>query len=238
MVRALSSQNAALLGRTSAVLALYVWMRKAMKPIIFNAESVRAILGGRKTQTRRVINRQPQKTGLGDWSYFKPNQIYAEYTFMSQAGMTRRLPKFCPYGYKGESLWVRETWNCSFADQEVREQDADPKTGECLVAFYKADDEDDREGYFGDWYYPEWRSPIFMPRWASRITLQITDVRVQQVQDITTADLRAEGMRNTVDYGPILYDQFARVWDSINAKRGYGWAKDPWVWVIEFTKDA
>lgn len=123
----------------------------------------------------------------------------------------------------GDRLWVRETWNIQTVDKVER------------VA-YRADIPN---GYS----FVPWRPSIFMPRRFSRITLEITDVRVERVRDISEADARAEGVTNA-DEGSNPIDgshtiaNFANLWEKINAKRGYGWQANPWVWVIEFKQVA
>lgn len=174
------------------------------RPILFKGEMVRAILDGRKTQTRRVI-KSTQKTSWlldGDWSdgFIKDPDNY--------------LHRDCPYGKKGDFLWVRETfW----------ESDG------CY--FYRADGHDDFE---------RWKPSIHMPRMASRISLRIVDIRVERVQDIGMEDIKAEGVE--FSYQPLqnVFEsyriEFESLWDSINAKRGYGWDENSWVWVVEFER--
>ena len=112
----------------------------------------------------------------------------------------------CPHGQVGDRLWVKETWW----------QDSDNDI------YYKADwQTNPRNG--------KWKPSRFMPRWASRITLEITEVRVERVQEISAADCFKEGVEM---YKPI--QQFQSLWDSLNAKRGFGWEVNPWVWVIRF----
>jgi hypothetical protein len=144
--------------------------------------------------------------------------------------------EFCPYGSLGDRLWVRETW------QQTRPRKSDgqrfilrtPAKG-CGDLHYAADGEPDEP--------PKWRPSIYQPRWASRITLEVVSVRVERVQEITTADIRAEGvddgytnprMGKRHDNGMRM--AWEELWDSINAKRGYGWESNPWVWVITFKR--
>jgi hypothetical protein len=156
------------------------------RPILFSGPMVRALLEGRKTQTRRV-HKAP--TGLEHL-----------------AGSV--LPRF----EVGDRLWTRETWA--------------PKTNGFL--------------YGADWLpsaydgLKPWRPSIFMPRRASRLTLTVTDVRVQRVQDISATDAEEEGVR--CDMSPRTFvDHFHRLWDSLNASRGYGWEANPWVVALTFT---
>lgn len=204
------------------------------RPIIFTGEMVRAILDGSKTQTRLVVKPQPCRNSVGQWLWEKrPGlQIPFHPELDEQYYPRTKLQNCCPYGrakyreWAGDLLWVRETW----ADHDK----AGVKTN---AERYRADllpggEVDDRF---------KWRPSIFMPRLASRILLEITNVRVELVQDISHADALAESMRedaepNNYGAGGRARDAFAKLWDSINAKRGFGWESDPWVWVIEFKK--
>lgn len=130
----------------------------------------------------------------------------------------------CPYGRPGDRLWVRETWKHieggAIYDASGGTIDAfDPET------IYRAD----RPNRYGPWM-----SPIHMPRWASRITLEITDVRVERLQDISEDDAYAEGVKHSEHGGITARDGFQRLWESINGAGS--WDTNPWVWVIEFKK--
>lgn len=192
------------------------------KPIIFSADMVRAILEGRKTQTRRVV--KPQPSGGLRWNAVVVNG-HGGWTDMHGD------PRGCPYGKTDCRLWVRETWGYSAALPTSAHYTRDDSTW-CAypdMRGYKADDPP------GNWC---WKPSIHMPRWASRITLQVTDVRVERVQDISEADAMAEGVvawHDTVD-GTVYRPEFHLLWDSINATRGFGWSANPWVWVIEFER--
>ena len=122
----------------------------------------------------------------------------------------------CPYGQVGGRLWVRETWDSAH----------DNVTGTAI--FYKADFNDTVPK--GDF---TWRPPIFMPRWASRITLEITNISVERLQDITAGDCVKEGSYMATDKDD--EGGFINLWDSINGKT-YPWESNPWCWVIEFKK--
>lgn len=141
----------------------------------------------------------------------------------------------CPYGKKGDKLWVRETWSHDAPTlEECRSRHEDIMTGGSCVSYgpyYKASEEN-----------PEtlkWKPSIFMPRWASRITLRLTDVRIERVQDITNSEALAEGTPDlrTMENGWDMRDCFRELWDSISKKRGYGWDKNPLVWVLQFEKE-
>jgi len=187
------------------------------RPILFSGSMVRAILNGRKTQTRRL---------------YKSRCCDAE----TAAGPLGALPS--PYGSPGDRLWVRETWGRSAHDRMLYRASDD------LVQAVASDE--------GGWVSnPTWRPSIHMPRWASRITLEIISVRVQRLQDISEHDAREEGVEE-LDSGDVRAADiwrmaksmgdttegsrtwFACLWDSINGKRA-PWASNPWVWAIEFT---
>lgn len=174
------------------------------RPILFNGEMVRAILAGRKTQTRRAVKPQPVE---GCWMGGPRNGVWDERTGMAWFGQTWR----CPCGVSGDCLWVRETW-CS-----------DPEPSQPERVCYRAT--------AGDESFIRWKPAIHMPRWASRITLEIAEVRVQRLQDISEEDARAEGVENVY----CARDCFADLWDSINGKRA-PWSSNPWVWAISFRK--
>ena len=194
------------------------------RPIIFTPESVRGILDGQKTMTRRVIKfilNEPHVGGcppnklFGDWALSEVGEIkngVLDYACQSDVDDSKALKIKCPYGVPGSVLWVRET---------LYNEDGD--------WVYKADSSW-AENLPKDWLKKNCHKgvipSIFMPRLASRINLEIISIKVERVQDISEADARAEGFYNS--------GYFAEIWDSINAKRGYGWNINSWVWVIEF----
>lgn len=116
----------------------------------------------------------------------------------------------CPYGAPGDLLWVRETF-------DVRTVAGD------TVVFYRADCGSDGDG-------AKWKPSIFMPRALSRISLKITDVRVERLQEMKREEAEAEGIGDS----PLWRPAFKQLWDAINAKRGHSWDSNPWVWVIKF----
>ena len=191
------------------------------RPILFSAEMIKAILDGRKTMTRRVIKDNcPFVTG----AYFDEE---TERWYWTTGAERERLPTDrclgkCPYGQPGDRLWVRETW-LSYRHLHKNGRD------EALL-IYRADGEDLPKQARGT----KWRPSIFMPRWASRITLEITAVRVERVQDIGDEDAEAEGLSWCNAASP--RDKFQCLWNSLNLKRGYGWDANPWVWVISFKR--
>lgn len=194
------------------------------KPILFNTEMVQAILAGRKTQTRRVVKDCPD--GF-EWVLKKPGDslCYAGKLNGGSSQYWESSPYFCPYGRPGDTLWVRETW-------------ADNIPGCPNGITYRADHQDPNGD--GPANPIKWRPSIFMPRWASRINLTITGVRVERLQDITEDDAKAEGIEQlgggvgvlNHKYG-MMTTLYAELWNSINGKK-HLWASNPWVWVIEF----
>lgn len=204
------------------------------KPILFSGEMVKAILEGRKTQTRRVMKPQPECIGAlestpgGELVYLYPHGD-GEKTY------------FCKFPY-AHQLWVRETWkdneNAVYAEQVYSRgrRHAAPRF------IYKADQIAETHG--------DWKPSIFMPRQASRITLEVVNVRVERVQEITKEDAKAEGASNVWRWDakrnaehPEYFSRsvlnpyvanYSVLWDEINAKRGFGWDVNPWVWVVEF----
>lgn len=213
------------------------------RPILFSGEMVRAILDGRKTMTRRVIKPQPRlnDAGLLAWKTSGCLQNIGR-------SAEEMLIGHCPYGQPGDLLWVRETWasldgvdHLSPKDIELLCRDAGYKTGPCGDLWYQADNSyrqwgDDKQTK------GKWRPSIHMPRWASRINLEVVSVRVERVQDITEEDAIAEGSQYFLTSGKMKRNEmsmrsaFANLWDSINLKRGYGWDSNPWVWVVEFKR--
>ena len=219
------------------------------RPIIFSGEMVRAILDGKKTMTRRVVK-------FSDFTIDSITPLHIELVdgkyclFNERNGWLIGYPKF-PYGKIGDRLWVRETHHVvgGIADYEIEEIKQGLQDVKNFVS-YKAD------GY-GNPCDGGWTTPMFMPRWASRILLEIIDIRVERLQDISEADALKEGIRNYnfemedspdtyVGYTHLQKDDgkstlyktpaiaFERLWDTLNAKKGYPWSSNPWVWAIEF----
>jgi hypothetical protein len=195
-------------------------------PILFSGEMVKAILEGRKTQTRRVVN--PQPTRKYTWHGCRDGvQFWTDDPLQGEKGNPERVK--VPYGMPGDYLWIRE---------KAKLRSIDRRRNGYVDGFdlhYPADDaiivypgRDNPKPYTFGKFCPS----IHMPRWASRITLQIFDVRVERLHEISHQDVIAEG-------GPFGYsgssdeDYFA-LWDTINAKRGYSAHLNPWVWVVEF----
>jgi hypothetical protein len=205
------------------------------KPILFSGDMIRAILDGSKTQTRRIVN--PPLMNV--WGQGVPNSHpnhYCVHARIASYGEPDEWVK-CRYGKPGDQLWVRETWATPDNYNHLKPSDLIP-----MPVAYRATEE-------YPLYYTKWRPSIFMPRWASRITLEIESIDVEQVQCISEFDALAEGIMtwndpegaNYLDYSDELpfgcdnaRHSFQTLWDSINAKRGYSWDSNPWVWVVKF----
>lgn len=202
--------------------------------MIFNGEMVRAILDGRKNQTRRIMKPQPANDIAR--GTFPNTEAYGWVSSMKQkfGGTTAH---FCPFGQPGDRIWVRETW-------------AEAGAGAPELKLYRANYPAHVPSHYENVPPAEeihWTPSIHMPRWASRILLEITDVRVERLNDISEEDARAEGI---IDGGclncgepepcgcanpePDATDAFAYLWQSIYGQEN--WNANPWVWVIEFNR--
>jgi hypothetical protein len=211
------------------------------RPILFSGAMVRAVMDGTKTQTRRIVKPQPpqrwskvapvksESAGIIGWDFYNDiDRIDHGY-----------INKPCPYGKIGDRLWVRETF-CFVADSQYGEEDwidyrATPKYSDEAPACWHEEPKGNRELV--------WKPSIFMPRRASRITLEITGIRIERLQDISEYDAKAEGC--IAGYGKIpgskistmmtAVDYFRNLWRTINGKKA-PWASNPFVWVIEFKR--
>ena len=197
------------------------------RPIVFNANMVKATLDGRKTQTRRLVNGENgcvYHDYHGQW-IIKDGKWWYE----SVHGCADRGLK-CPYGKPGDHLWVRETWSI--------------ENNKYHKVCYRADKKKWPNGRPRETIeYGIWRQANHMPRSASRIDLSVKDIRVERLQDITYSGVIREGVGRILDeqqtdsqYVADTMQSFARLWDSLNGKRYFGctWEGNPWVWVIEF----
>ncbi|MDR1529004.1 MAG: hypothetical protein LBS40_01050 [Burkholderiales bacterium] len=179
-------------------------------PIVFSAPMVQAILAGRKTQTRRVIKPQPIATPTRLITFEDGQTAFSP---RPTAECSRDDITFCPYGKIGDRLWVRETF------QTIDE------TPFFHRVYYRATDTDNN--------IVKWQPSIHMPRALSRILLEITDVHIQRLQDISEDDIKAEGVPARGN----RRDDFIELWDNINGKKvGCSWDDNPWIWVITFRK--
>lgn len=215
-------------------------MSKA-RPILFNGAMVRALLEGRKTNTRRVVKPQPDVSdnGCWDWHFVRGGFRGAASTHLESFPKMAR--PYCPFGRVGDLMYVRETFV-----QGSEYEDGQPKEAEdggyVEKIWYRASDPSfcwDHDGE-KDHDNPPWKPSIHMPKWASRLTLEITGVRVERLQDISEEDAKAEGIGEgeqdeCLHTNPTAYNAFKQLWDGIN---GYGtpssWDANSWVWVIEF----
>ena len=184
------------------------------RPILFSGENVCAILDGRKSMTRRVD--RPQPDSVAAFQDGQPTEAY--YGGWPKGGYAKKLT--CPFGQPGDRLWVRETFKL-WPNGEI---------------FFAATPAPEKRGKFIP--LGNWKSSISMPRWASRITLEITAVRVERLKDITVGDAQDEGVTpiGIKGDGRRWRAAFRELWDSLNAKRGYGWENNPFVWAISFRR--
>ncbi|WP_111639946.1 ASCH domain-containing protein [Marinomonas shanghaiensis] len=195
------------------------------RPILFNTEMVKAILDGRKTQTRRPANPQPTLTNDSGFSW--KGHLYGA-GFSDKATKNNFIAPAFPLGKVGDHLWVRETF--AALDAGSYEQ-AKPTKGMNQDIRYKATEklasqDADVRGY-------DWKPSIHMPRWACRLVLEITDVRIERIQDITEEDAKKEGfprMETHPKDGAPARTWFRGTWDSLYKN----WSENPWVWIIEF----
>lgn len=217
------------------------------RPILFSGPMVRALLDGRKTQTRRTVKLPTKgeyiRPDMGGWS---PSTVggadqdgrpVAEHVCLWN--QTTGTTLACPYGLPGDRLWVKETWGLNDTiyggDQPIPKAKPADLPSEGLVFFATEDDTEIRNEL-------RWRPSIHMPRWASRLTLEITDIRVERLQNISEADAMAEGAspcENGVwfDGKPQFAGCDARgayycLWEHINGADS--WAANPWVWAVSF----
>jgi len=208
------------------------------RPMNFRDWEIRALLDGRKTQTRRVIP-QPFADGYYDGGIdctyvpAKASNVAAYYRFAaaSVGGGAVRTEELDPHYSAGDRLWVREAWTTGSHLDGIAARYINPSQS---IGYLANEDEAPWLGRI--------RRPTHMPRWASRLTLVVTDVRVQRLQEISSDDAEAEGIVVN-DAGLVVIDgmahtaraAFRRLWDSINAKRGHGWDANPWVCALTFT---
>ena len=240
------------------------------RPILFSAPMVRAILEGRKTVTRRALNAQALKNiGYGV-------QLGECHELPSEGPLHPNsigyYIDFCPFGQLGDRLWVRETWQDVHPVQVIDRYSQLGRAGipgppgVTYHTIYRADGEypkvhythehpyrciepDPNHGFLGaaDSGWTGWTPSIHMPRWASRILLEITDVRVERLQDISEEQAKAEGVRLYTDHSELgdwwhvegieTYSadprkSFELLWSSV----GGDWNANPWVWVVEFKR--
>ena len=206
-----------------------------IKPIIFSGPMVRAILDGRKTMTRRVITNEHI---INNWDCAEDGTPIA---YVDRHTGDIYPPTFPARYQPGDILWVRETWQqlAPWTDNGW-ELDWDKRQ-----YYYAADGNPGIEMTDDNGFQLEcfrWRPSIYMPKDAARIFLRVTDVRAERVQEITHADALREGVNECPGYDSMneecdcILIKFAELWESLNAKRGYGWKMNPWVWVYTFER--
>lgn len=233
------------------------------RPILFSGEMVRAILAGRKTQTRRVVKPQPTRqvdSLVFPWATFYDNghvhtwnergvggenwdaRDFPEESEFSQALRRTEHRNPCPYGVPGDRMWVRETWARGCVQVDDRDKPYIESSGAHDFyddIFYRADYE---EEYLGP-FVGKWVPSIHMPRKECRLVLEVADVRLERLNAIKRQDAWQEGVecrlhgrmdRACCDHG--LRGEFIRLWGEINNKPGKRWEDNPWVWVVEFKK--
>lgn len=204
------------------------------RPILFNGDMVRAILDGRKTQTRRPVKPQPTQQPDGSWMrHARGRGCYSEYSVNRRReevyGKGRELLstrdyelpvaewllESAPYS-PGDRLWVRETWTTAMKDD--------------AHVFYRADETDHRIISNGNC----WRPSIHMPRAASRLLLEVTEVRVERIQSISHDDAIAEGIDLcNSSVGWIVRERIQRLWEAVYPG---SWARNEWVWAVTFKR--
>jgi len=234
-------------------------------PVLFNDEMMRAILAGRKTQTRRPIKLRdfgPSTTVGYDWDYRDKHGCWNSVS-------TERLMERCPFGIPGDTLWVRESWrvwswgggfDLGIETRDGKHRWIDKRSWEDEDRMYdweermwtqSSDDckkggmvyDENAESYAWpdgrEWNPPtRWRPSIRMPRWASRLDLTVKRVWVERFDEISNADIVAEGIEgyenDSHGMRSEIVGQFMTRWDAIYAKRGLGWDANPWVWACEW----
>lgn len=226
------------------------------RPILFSGEMVRAILEGRKTQTRRAITAGTSEVsrklwGMLDWTRCFADRGYRDWQYLHVGGPDDTMHRVrCRIAEPGDVLWVRENLRVVADGIEYAADNT-----ECASLF--SDLDGDRTCDLWNRYahedgpdiHPTTIPSIHAPRWTSRISLEVTSIRVERVQAMCELDARAEGIgfypRDAHDAAGYAYsptstreltakDVYKNLWDSLNEKRGYSWDSNPWVWVIEF----
>lgn len=225
------------------------------RPILFSGPMVLAIIAGTKTQTRRIVKNGDKADSFTELRTYKDGGLRAVFGIHDEPNA---FGVKCPYGVVGDRLWVRETYYYDLLElPKVKPEDFPDHF------YYRADGECCQqipECSCAEVGKPRWRPSIFMPRWASRLTLEITDLRIERLNDISEEDAKAEGIEgrfhpedsncwtwkdyarsakfkeDIFHYGSAVTpgSTFMGLWESINGPSS--WAKNPWVWVIQFRK--
>lgn len=223
-------------------------------PILFSGDLVRAVRTDRKTVTRRPVKWPVlSKSDGSKRRLFVESDVDEMNRLLSER---RRHPhqKFSPFGVAGDRLWVRETWAACYLATDITDEryslsvdpkewkPAEPGTLDTAHLAYRSDSDEPITG--------PWRPSIHMPRWASRITLEVKSVRIERLQDISEEDAIAEGVNPAPAHGKWVErprgdgghwsarKAFCDLWDRIYAKQNLPWANNPWAWRVEFRRVA
>lgn len=207
------------------------------RPILFSAPMVRAILDDRKTVTRRVVDEARMFAKVGDCLPWFTSSYKYDPHLAKRVAEFQGWTRVGPYGAPGDRLWVKETWHpCA-------------RIGLNVEVEYLADESSETRRWNGDGDMDAmiardaWRPSIFMPRWASRITLDVTSVSVERLHDITEEDAKAEGVERVNGHpvrgavfgvGPTYREGFAQIWHDIHGAES--WNANPWVWRVGFRR--
>ena len=190
------------------------------RPIPFSAPMIRAIQAGTKSQTRRVV-KEPQ------WATPRTLHLFNGWPWaIDPYKGDRDVP--CPFGQPGDLLWVKEAWRTERQFDHLPPSKLNRTTKATPIQYEAGPHADVLDGRL--------RPGMFMPRWASRITLEVTGVRVERLQDISEADAVAEGVPNSLHLGGGRFarENFEHLWWTINGEGS--WDANPWVWVVEFRR--
>lgn len=211
------------------------------RPILFNGAMVRAILSGHKTQTRRVMKPQPVSDTRFRSGFRVGGRGSTDHRQVSTDAPAALLGEVCPFGQPGDRLWVRETWR----PQTIHSCAMDTCDCDGVGVTYAADNE---------WIPHTWQNPvpddwcmpdaaargnvpsIHMPRWACRLVLEITAVRVERLQAISEADAIAEGTTPSIVGADLQHLAYRAGFQTLWTSTGGDWDSNPWVWVIEFNR--
>lgn len=214
--------------------------------IPFSGPLVRAILDGTKTQTRRIVKPQPLPEMREEDGRFAAPSVY---TWERRIGRNVSIESTvrCPYGAPGDRLYVREAWRVpksldALSGAKIAAKALDAGYVSPWAAIQYEADGARNQCWIGSAQPGRYRQARFMPRWASRITLEVTGVRVERLQSITEADARAEGCPGfdgaghpAGDDGMTPREDFASLWDEINSEHA-SWGANPWAWVVSFRR--
>jgi len=210
----------------------------AEKPLLMSGEMVRATLSGQKTHTRRIFKPQPIECTFGfeyDGQMYLSVEAMKDHLFNDVYGA-----KGSPYGSiygdgTADTLWIRETWQAqNHSGQWWHEVPRDSRDQYNWSLINRATPDPDLP------MPPKWMPSIFMPRWASRLTLRLTDIRIERLHEASLDDIKAEGcpaeywQENNNGMSHAMYGWWEHLWDGLNARRGYPYKSNPWVWVVEF----